>query len=637
MDTIRKKDRTGEQVLRKMYQRCVLYSFSGAFTVMLNSAVDGLIISRFLGKQAMVTFGLIVPVYSLINLIPVLLRTASQLNLGTDLGRGDPESARRYVFQMLISGAAASLPFLLLFTVFRASTVSLLTSFAAHTEATAGLAGEYLLWFSPSMLPLMLCPVLHPVMGLDGDMKRSPRAIFAATIVNITGDLANALFFHGGMAGMAATTTLSCYTELLVLLLHYRSEKAVLRPLVSMDAMRNRTGALAKGLPAMLRELCAFLTGFAMNILAFRTGGEDMVAALAAANSVWLFLLPAAMAVSESVMTLGSISWGEADLRDVRTILKQGLCYAVIPCGIYAIIFLLLAHPLTVFCAGANARLMNIIFSLLLCFAPVLPAAAICQVIVGYLNVTERKNLSAFISCLDGGVVWLLAAFLLSRKTAIGIGTGRLLGEFALALLLLAGLRLDLKENESHRRNRLRELLPGCPGVEEPRHGRKKENPYPVEGNPCPVDRNPCPDDRKKNNGKEAAVLETTVYTAAEAAAFSESLHCFFLEHNLNTRICFLAALCTEELACNTLQWGYSSGKETVSGVDIRAVCRGKEIILRFRDAGMCFNPGDYISQFLISSHDPGKNVGLRIIAGIADEMQYMCVGDCNILLLRVR
>ena len=602
METIRKKDRTGEQVLYKMYRRCVLYSFSGAFTVMLNSAVDGLIISRFLGKQAMVTFGLIVPVYSLINLIPVLLKTASQLNLGTDLGRGDPESARRHIFQMLLYGAAFSVPFFLLFTVFRESTVSLLTSFAAHTEITAALAGEYLLWFSPSMLPLMLCPVLHPIMELDGDIQRSPRAIIAATIVNISGDLANALFFRGGMAGMAAATTLSCYTELLVLLLHYRAEKAVLRPLASLEGPRNRAGALAKGLPAMLRELCAFLTGITMNTLAFLTGGEDMVAALAAANSVWLFLLPAAMAVSGSVITLGSVSWGEADLKDVRTIVKQGLWYAVVPCGIYALIFLLLAHPLAAFCSGGNVRLMNKIFSLLLCFAPALPAAATCQVIAGYLNVTERKNLSAFISCLDGGIVWLLASFLLSRLTAVngmrtwietGIGSGRLLGEFFLALVLFAGLGHD-------------------------RFVKKNEDPFPV-------------------GGKEAAVLETTVYTAAEAAAFSESLRRFFLEQKLTPRICFLASLCTEELACNTLQWGYSCGKESETGVDIRGVCREKEIILRFRDAGMRFNPGDYISQFLISGDDPGKNVGLRIIAGIADDMQYICVGDCNILLLRVK
>ena len=49
----------GNHVLSKMFHRSVRYSFFGFFTVMLNTAVDGVIIGHFLGAAAMSAFGLI--------------------------------------------------------------------------------------------------------------------------------------------------------------------------------------------------------------------------------------------------------------------------------------------------------------------------------------------------------------------------------------------------------------------------------------------------------------------------------------------------------------------------------------------------------------------------------------------------
>ena len=59
----------GNHVLSKMFHRSVRYSFFGFFTVMLNTAVDGVIIGHFLGTAAMSAFGQIVPLYSFINVL----------------------------------------------------------------------------------------------------------------------------------------------------------------------------------------------------------------------------------------------------------------------------------------------------------------------------------------------------------------------------------------------------------------------------------------------------------------------------------------------------------------------------------------------------------------------------------------
>ena len=99
-------------------------------------------------------------------------------------------------------------------------------------------------------------------------------------------------------------------------------------------------------------------------------------------------------------------------------------------------------------------------------------------------------------------------------------------------------------------------------------------------------------------------------------------------------RLSGLAALTVEELACNTLEWGYDSGSTAV--VDIRAVYDDNHLTLRFRDSAMLFDPLLYTQQFVVSDNDPAKNIGLRIVSGLAEDMRYSCVADCNIVLLKI-
>ena len=582
----------GNHVLSKMFHRSVRYSFFGFFTVTLNTAVDGLIIGHFLGVAAMAAFGLIVPLYSFINIVPVLQRSVAQLNIGEDLGHGKLETAQRRVFQLLFTGLVAAIVFILLFTVFRSLSVALLCSFSSHSDDTIKMAEDYLLWMAPSMVPVMMTPALHPVMQLDGDARRSPFAIYIATAVNILGDILNVKLFHGGMAGIAAATTISCYVELLVLLLHYARKTSQLKPSPCLWLRMGWFKALSKGIPVMLHELTVFLAGIAINHIAFMFAGENLVSAVAAGNSIFALLLPGSLAVSGAVMTLGSVARGEADHKGVRSMLRMGLWYALVPCSIYATIFMISAVPLARFFYGENEQLMKMSAAIIRGFAISFPLVAMCQIIESYLNVFGKRWLSAIVSMLEGGVAWIVFSWLLIHvQPPDRIWLGHLIGELVLVCVMAVVLLF------CRNRTRQKELLP----------------------------------DREK----DTVELETTVHTFAEATVFSESVRKICLNHGISSRISMLSALCVEEIACNTLRWGFS--EKAYCAVDVRAVCRNGQIIIRFRDSGKRFNPKSYISQVLDYDKNQGGNIGLRIISGITSEMQYMCIMDCNILLIHIR
>ena len=196
-------------------------------------------------------------------------------------------------------------------------------------------------------------------MQMGGDAARSPRAIQTAAVVNLSGDMMNALLFHGGMAGMALATTLSCYCELFVLLVHFRSQRAILRPSAGGGLSVKQLMLLSEGIPPMLRDVSAFLSGILINRLAFSLGGENAVAVLAVGSSVWAFLLPAAISVSGACTTLGSVSFGEADSHALQTVFRLGVWYCLLPCTAYALVFIAAAGPLAFFCTGGGVQMLN--------------------------------------------------------------------------------------------------------------------------------------------------------------------------------------------------------------------------------------------------------------------------------------
>ena len=574
-------------ILHHMFHRCVRLNYLGALTVMINTVVDGILISRFLGGQAAAAFGLVLPVYSLLNLFPCLLRTSAQARLGSCIGRGDVDGAGQCVFYLLASGFAAAIPFVLLLSLFHGTMIAVLSVRGDYAEQTVLWASEYLMAFAPAAIPLMLCAVLHPLVQIDGDEERSPRAIQTATAINLLGDLLNVMLFHGGMAGMAFTSTLSCYGELLVLLLHFRRPNAAVHLTAGGAFSAEKLFQLSEGIPLMLRELCAFFSGIFLNRLASGMGGEDGVAILAIAGSLWVFLLPAAIAVSGACMTMGSISSGEADSGALHRVSALGRWYSFVPGTAYAALFILLSGHLAAFCTGGEDRLLGLLLPYLRCMALTLPFVCYCQTVEAMLIVRGRIRHSAILGLLDGGILILAASAVCCHLAGVkGLWLGRLLGGF---LLALAAFFLEFRTDALSRK-----------GTE---------------------------------TAAENTVLDATIYSVEDVALYSEKLQLSARRCGCSARNSGFAALCLEELVCNTLQWGYRSGKN--SGVDVRAVCRGGDLILRFRDTGRLFDPTQYIRQFRAAPQDPAKNVGLRIVSGTAAEMRYITLLDCNIVILR--
>ena len=117
-----------------------------------------------------------------------------------------------------------------------------------------------------------------------------------------------------------------------------------------------------------------------------------------------------------------------------------------------------------------------------------------------------------------------------------------------------------------------------------------------------------------------------------EAVTVSENVHTFCKENGVDDKISYYIAVCLEEMVTNTIQYGFKDQKEHFIDIKVQAIGEGAK--LRIRDDGIAFNPMDYLKEQ--DSDDMIHNVGIRMVRGIAKEVDYRNTMRMNNLFIEI-
>ena len=127
--------------------------------------------------------------------------------------------------------------------------------------------------------------------------------------------------------------------------------------------------------------------------------------------------------------------------------------------------------------------------------------------------------------------------------------------------------------------------------------------------------------------------LDLTIRSMDEAVTVSRQISDFCDRRGIDRRRSYFAGLCMEEMAANVITNGFPPGDRKHS-VDIRVVHKDDSIILRIRDNCGAFNAADYAR--LMEPDETGKNVGIRLVYGIASDVSYQNLLGMNVLTIRI-
>ena len=130
-------------------------------------------------------------------------------------------------------------------------------------------------------------------------------------------------------------------------------------------------------------------------------------------------------------------------------------------------------------------------------------------------------------------------------------------------------------------------------------------------------------------NDKE--FLAFSIKTIEEVEASSEKIMAFCEQAGRSKSQAYHVALCTEEMAGNVIQHGFTKGKNRFA--DIRIVTKGENLTLRIRDNCKEFDPRERAELF--DPEHPESNVGIRLAMKVAKQVDFYNNAGINTLIMK--
>ena len=392
--------------------------------------VEGLIVSFLLGAGNLSAIQLVAPVITFVNLIYWMIGLGGSVLCSVAKAEFDEEKSNSYFSVALISLIVIGILIAVFGCIF------------SHPIA------EFLCSSQPALIPdvtqffvsvIIGMPFLCYMMSMsyfiraDGIPTLPFRAILLANIINILFDFIYIKFFNLGIGGAALATTTG-YLMGSVFISYY-----FFKPERTLQFIKLKAGKffgflkriVASGFSSSSTQLYLTLKLFIINILlGIYLGQAGLVAFSICYNSLfilYIFLIGTAQTMSPIV----SVYFKEEDFSGVNYVIKKSLKIVLASSLALSVLFIVYPQSLLMLYSVKNPEHVPVVLNALRIFAISYAGTAITFLYTFYSQAIQKNKLSTIISLLEGFVLPIGLAFILS----FAIGGNGIWISFALAEL----------------------------------------------------------------------------------------------------------------------------------------------------------------------------------------------------------
>ena len=588
--------KTDSILTRSVFNSLLTVNIIAMVSATLGMVVDSVFTGQFLGRDAVAAAGLSIPPILLCNVIAGLISSGNSIVCNRYMGKAEIEEVNRTFSTSALAAILMCLPVPVLMFIFSRQIGEMICA-GASPEVTA-LTADYLRWYAPGLAVMGLYMVLSGIMVLDNDRMRAVRALFVTLAADAVLDLMNVLIFHGGMAGMGLATSASVFCGLFVVLGHFRKKRNMIRYSLEFIDPGKLKDVFASGFSSVISQLCLCLKLLFLNLILKKIGGEDALAALSVANSAFVLVVSFSRALTNTVKSISSLFFGEENRRAIRDTFVISQKSILKFFGVITAVYLIFAPYIAgMFIDNFSDGALRTAAFLLRCFAADFMLAAASHPLEGILLAAGNLKLNYTIMLLRDLLFPLL--FSLTGGSLfgmVGVGVGLALGGLASLVVCFV---IPLIHNRQFPASAEDFLL-------------------------LPRDFGPA----------DGELFETTIHTREGVMEASEKVWEFCRENGSDDRTAMLFSLFVEEMAGNTFAHGFTAKREGYRSIDLRLIYSERERIIRFRDNGIPFDPVDWVRKN--RPQDPASAIGIRMIVGLAKDVQYIPSLHLNNLLIRL-
>ena len=582
---------TREGLVSRLYWRLLPVLILSCVVISANAFIDSVFAGRFLGTQAMALIGLFGPVSTLFSGLASVFATGAQQLCCSEMGDGNSRRLRQIfnagLMFLLGSGIFCGV---LLFLFRRELAAGLGTRGTMQAELSA-----YMVGISLGIVGQLLSCYLMPFLQINGHNRLS----YLAMAVNLVGNMGfNTLFvavLSWGLFGMGLATSLSSLFCVGVMLPVFCQKKELAHFDPHGLKVRDLVDIARIGSPVLMFHAGLFIKNYGMNCALLNGSIMDSVAVLTLQGSLCGILGALGFSSGTVVQMLSSFYIGEGDRKSVLEVFAVAMKNGLSLCILAILLLLSCSMPiLRLFgLEGGATQAMALRMLRMLCLAILLNL--VLTVLVKLLQAAEKLALANAITFLENAFQGVFALLFVGK---LGADAAWAANPVATALCLLAVMVYGLSGGADCWRDPLRFLH-------------------------FPTDFGSAVDAR----------MTLSICSQELVMDAARGLMEFCTRQGMSERACMTAGVCVEELAGNVVKHGFQNQKSGT--VWVLATIQNKTLTLRIRDNCIRFDPKEYLR---LSVQDyPSEHIGIRLVAGLAESVEYQNMFGMNMLTIEVK
>ena len=306
--------------IHEAYRKAVVSGMLAILSVNINVFVDGILVGRRIGTDALAAINLSLPLYLALCVVGSFLAAGTEIPAARAMGLGNEEKKNAFFCTGLNVAALASLAITAIGLALRTP----LVAFLCADEAIRGYVMQYVVITIIGALPKIVIYIPFWYLRLDGKNADVSVMMAGMAIVNIVLDVLFVYFLDMGVfgAGLASViaTALSCLYGLIRLFgkgSTYVWSAKVLR------GRKNWSTIAAAGSPSAFNNLCSTIRLLIVNGMLMAYGGVELVAVFTAVNGIWGFGECVTLGIPAAGGAMLGVFSGEHDNGSCRLLLGE--------------------------------------------------------------------------------------------------------------------------------------------------------------------------------------------------------------------------------------------------------------------------------------------------------------------------
>ena len=576
----KKKDYLIAKALHQFMWASILASVASQIAI----TTDAIVVSQFIGPEAISAVNLTMPVVIFFNFLMMLFGMGGSVLVARSLGERDAQTTNKIFSSTLIGLIIVGVFFSALLLIFSPQVASFITN---DTPVVYTLSLRYLRIMLLGTTISILFMTVTNFIKTDGNPQLVMKAVLVSSVVNLILDILFIAVLKTGIEGSAWASIIGSVTALLLCSRHFRSANNSYHwQLEFKQCHQYILKGVMMGFPMGINTLLLGISIYAINNIILSNLGTDGIFAWAICFQLFIILQMVLSGIATSIYSIGGLLIGEKDIVGLRLLTNKVMKYICLSLLVLTLFVLITPESIGWLFASKNIQSEDMFHNALRIYALLLIPYAIAVVYRILYQILGYWLLSVVMSIVQmGGMILFVGLLAWIRPEWLWWGFP-VSGLVLLAVYWVATCVI-------HHRNPDAQVMTLLP------------------------------------QAADAQSLNFSVkYQNEDVQQALENISTFLESCDIEPATSFQINLCCEELMYNIVT--YAVNKDADKHLfDVHVVCHKETVSVLIKDDGKPFNP----ILKTVSFNEDGDGLGLALVNTMAD-IKYKFMYNQNVVFL---